>query len=131
MTTRYNTDALLRGWHASGYAPEQAEALKKHLDERFAPPPDNTCHWCGKSDTENEDDGYGPCVDITVITANGEEGFAQVTRYACFEHLEEIAEALIALGFGQHRHGGSNFLEPRSCPGYNTMRACPTPEVED
>jgi hypothetical protein len=122
-------------WAASEYhrnkTPENLAKLEAVLEKHFAVPPDNACHWCGKTDTENDDEGYGPCVDITVRTADGEEGYAQVTRYACNDHLIEITGKLMALGFGEHRHGGINFLEPQDCPGYERMADCPTPASDD
>lgn len=106
------------------------EDLLITIEETFSPPPENVCHWCGKTDSENEDDGYGPCVDITVTMANGEEGYAQVVRHACDEHLQSTAERLIELGFGLHAHGGACFLEPKDCPGARLMADCPAPEPQ-
>jgi hypothetical protein len=95
------------------------------------PPPENHCATCGRSDDDNERAGFGPLVDVQVYVAYGEEGTAAPKRYFCYEHLEPVCDALIALGFGVHRHGGINFLEPQDCPGHRDFEACPTPVVED
>lgn len=86
------------------------------------------CSWCGITETQNRQDGFGPLTDITVTTARGEEGYAEEVRYACNEHLIKQTQLLVALGYGSHRHGGINFLETDLCPGYLNMSDCPTPE---
>jgi hypothetical protein len=89
------------------------------------PPPVHKCMLC---DVTDENDWL---TDITVMTAYGEEGFAEEKRYVCEEHVEDVTSELIKMGFGSHRHGGINFLEDSSCPGYEKMELCPTPESDD
>lgn len=119
---------MLRQWHNAKISTDE---LTLWANEFFRPPPEHTCHWCGKTDSENEDDGYGPLVDIFVLVANGEEGQAEQLRYVCNDHLIEQSRALINLGYGVHKHGGTNFLEPMDCPGYDHMDDCPTPEDDE
>lgn len=112
---------------------EMTPIAKRQLESLCAEPPipDNLCFRCGKSDTENEEDGFGPLVDVSVMVANGAEGFAHVLRYVCNQHLIAVTDAFRGLGFVSHRHGGINFLEPLDCPGRGDPRACPSPEEED
>lgn len=107
---------------------EQAFLQSLHRDWE---PPQNHCHWCGKSDDDNEDDGFGPLVDFQVLVADGEEGYSRVLRYACQDHHEWLADQLVELGFGIHAHGGICFLEDQRCPGYTDLSSsCPTPEEQ-
>lgn len=97
------------------------------------PPPRHTCLVCG---TTQEGEGWYPepyMTDVTVVTAQGEEGYAHETRYVCLEDvcLQELTDALVKLGFGSHRHGGINFLEVTDCPGASKTSDCPTPEVDE
>lgn len=92
--------------------------------------PPNKCHWCDKTDDDNMADGYGPCVDIQIVIANGEEGHSDVKRYACDEHLTEVTEKLIGMGFGVHVHGGACLLEDTECIGATNYGSCPTPEEQ-
>jgi hypothetical protein len=86
------------------------------------------CHWCGKSDDDNYDDGYGGLVDFHLEVSVGEEGYSNIVRYACQEHLVWLADEFNKLGFYNHYHGSTTFIEALDCPGYNDMDACPTPE---
>lgn len=89
--------------------------------------PDGACSRCGST---AEDDYIGrPPVDITVITADGEEGYARVTQLYCDDCFVTVIEILQGLGFVDHRHGSIDFLEDMLCPGYDDMRKCPTPTV--
>jgi hypothetical protein len=108
--------------------PDSLTALLETIDRVFQPPPDHTCDWCGKTDTENLADGFGPLVDVTVMVANGEEGFSHLLKYACQEHLEWLTDEFAKLGFVSHHHGSTTLLEDRTCPGYHTYGACPTPK---
>jgi hypothetical protein len=82
------------------------------------------CSKCGKSE---EDSDWG-LIDISVITADGEEGFAYVTQLVCDDCFKPLQESLIKLGFVDHRHGGINFLEDETCcNGKNAYDNCPTP----
>lgn len=92
------------------------------------PPLPIPIHSCIRCDNNDE---FERLVDITVITSVGEEGHAEVTRYVCDDHLVDILELLVDLGFSDHRHGGINFLEDSECPGYADMHKCPTPAPED
>lgn len=81
------------------------------------------CSQCGIS----EDDDYDNyLVDFTLTVADGEEGFAQVTQFICGNCHDKMAEALIALGFKDHRHGGINFLEAKDCGGWSK---CQNPSI--
>jgi hypothetical protein len=83
------------------------------------------CSRCGKPRSE---DAHGILTDVQVVTADGEEGFADVTQLLCNEDLEEVLGGLRALGFKDHRHGGINYLEDDDCPGWGK---CPTPHDEE
>lgn len=115
-------DAAIESLRRAGYI----------VREPTPPPPENFCYKCGKTDSENEEDGFGPCVDIRVIVAYGEEGYDDVTHYVCNDHLVSVTKALIDLGFGVHKHGGIHFLEIEDCPGFSRSKSlCPTPDVDD
>lgn len=103
----------------------QLRAAGYRVEAPPPPPPPRRCHWCERTEDDNLADGYGPLVDITVVTAEGEEGYAFERRLACHEHLESITEELVGLGFGNHRHGGINFLEDPRC--YGVASRCPAP----
>lgn len=110
----------------------QAELHKAHREVQDAlAQVQRRCRVCGSTDEYNEESGYGPLVDIQVIVANGEEGFAEPIRYFCWKHAEKVLDDLITLGFAVHRHGGANFLEPHDCPGYSVMDKCPAPVIAD
>lgn len=77
---------------------------------------------CGRT---AEDEGWPFLIYITVVTSPGEEGYAEVTQALCQRHYEQVAGALIRLGFGSHNHHGTNFLDDGvTCGGYAT---CPDP----
>jgi hypothetical protein len=111
--------------------PEILEQLLAVIGRAFAVPPDHECHFCGMTDTENEDNGFGPLTDVRVIIANGEEGFADITRWVCNDHLISVTEDLRRSGFSEHRHGGINFLEDMDCPGSRNMDDCPSPAPDE
>lgn len=73
------------------------------------------------------DDG-APLTPFTVTVLPGEEGYSEVTQILCQEHNIEVAEALIALGFGSHNHHGTCTLDANAfgtaCGGYGK---CPHP----
>lgn len=98
----------------------EAEARERALPRR--------CSRCGVTENDAE---WEMLFDVRVITADGEEGFADVVQLLCNDHLIEVTEALVALGFKDHRHGGANFLEDNHCPGAERMNACPTPDGTD
>ena len=74
------------------------------------------CTRCG------QEDDY--LTSVQVVTAQGEEGFADITHLFCQLCLVEVTTTLTELGFKDHRHGGVNFLEDMDCPGWN---GCVTP----
>lgn len=76
------------------------------------------CSVCGVKD---EDEYLTP---IEVAIAQGEEGSSQVTMYRCQEHLAEIQEGLVALGFVTHEHGSTAYLEDGECPGAIQPKQC-------
>lgn len=100
-------------------------ALHAALEEEYGPPPVPDCDWCGRAEDSEEQEPWGPLVDFTVTVAEGEEGFAHKRMLACFECMAEVSTDLIEIGFGVHRHGGTNYLEPTDCPGHAQFGACP------
>lgn len=85
----------------------------------------NKCSKCGKDIEETE---WGMFFDISVIVADREEGFAYVTQYLCDTCFDVMLDAIIELGFVDHRHGGINYLEDMNCcDGENAYENCPTP----
>lgn len=85
------------------------------------------CSHCG---THEGDTPNCSLVEVSVITAEGEEGFAYVTQLLCDEEncLPRVLGALHDLGFVNHHHGSIDFLEdPKCCNGRNTYEDCPTP----
>lgn len=93
----------------------------------YPPLPENTCFICGRTDSDNYEAGWGPCVDVTVQVAYEEEGFSHVKKYVCNDHLIDMVDAFKALGFRSHHHGSTTLLEDDTCPGYDHPSACPTP----
>lgn len=77
-------------------------------------PPEPVCSRCGMPEFESE---WGRLLDVRVVVAEGEEGFADLTQLLCDKHAGEAIDALRRLGFRDHRHGGTNLLEDRACPG--------------
>jgi len=92
------------------------------------PPPDNTCATCGKNDTQNERDGYGPLTDVVIVLAASEEGHSELKKFLCQEHLVAFTNHMQDLDLVVHVHGGICYLEDVSCPGYLSPAQCPTPE---
>lgn len=96
-----------------------------------APPPplpENVCVSCGATESESE---WGCLTDVRVIIADGEEGYADLKKYVCEECLEPMQDALCALGFKDHRHGGINYLEDAKCVGALDTGKCPTPDLDE
>jgi hypothetical protein len=101
------------------------ERMREQLARLEATPePVDVCAVCG---TPKEQTEWGLLTDVTVVTADGQEGYSNVTLLLCDEHFRDIADGLIALGFVDHRHGSTSTLEDSSCPGYEDMEACLTP----
>lgn len=107
---------------------DKLESLVQVVMDYFKPPEDNKCFKCGCTDSDNWDNGFGPCVDVCVMIANGEEGFSHISKYVCNDHLIEIVDAFKALGFRSHHHGSTTLLEDDQCPGYTDWLTCPTPK---
>lgn len=109
----------------------EAHGFKVEKAKEYVPPR-HRCVRCGKrQDSTRYPEPY--MTDVTVEIAGGEEGHTIITKYVCLENscLNEMTDALMALGFKDHRHGGINFLEPQDCPGANDMDACPTPAKDE
>lgn len=87
------------------------------------------CHWCDKTNEDNESDGYGPLIDFRLIVSDGEEGYSNVLRYACQGCFETIQPKLVEIGFGVHAHGGICFMEDGRCPERHGG-VCPSPEEQ-
>jgi hypothetical protein len=124
----WDPDILIaaRRWYGSPND-ETLEELKEAVRVRFAPIPDNLCSWCGKSDSENEEDGFGRLVPVSVSMADGQEGQACITQWLCNDHLIFLSEEFQRLRFVDHNHGGANFLEDVNCPGFENLEECPSP----
>lgn len=99
--------------------------LQRQIDaiQSYEEPIDH-CAVCHRTLDEVE---FEMLTDVTVIVADGEEGYSNVTLLLCYEHLDPVAEALCKLGFIDHRHGSTSTLEDQNCPGHKRMEDCPTP----
>lgn len=91
-------------------------------------PPEPVCSRCSKPESE---DVHGILTPVQVVTAEGEEGYADVTQLLCNDDLEEVLAGLMALGFKDHRHGGINYLEDDECKATYGSAGCPTPHDEE
>ena len=91
---------------------------------REQPEPVYLCAVCHRSPDEVD---YETFTDVTVVTADGEEGYSNVTLLLCNDHLIAVTDGLQKLGFIDHHHGSTSTLEDRNCPGYTDMFQCPTP----
>lgn len=99
--------------------------LEERLDHlRATEDPTYSCANCGRS---KDDVDYGLLTDVTVIIADGEEGYSNVTLLLCDDDLVRVALGLRNLGFIDHRHGSTSTLESPNCAGYDNMDDCPTP----
>lgn len=89
------------------------------------------CSQCDVSedDTEDWEEFEWPgLTDFTVICADGEEGYANITQYLCARCFGPVRDGLVALGFKDHRHGSINFLEDEDCClDGDAYHNCPTP----
>jgi hypothetical protein len=109
------------------------EALYKRLQEsndaalgpsarllRKAIRPPRVCSKC----SINEDDARdGYLSEMSVITQPGEEGFSHVTMWLCGECEGPILKAVMDLGFKNHMHGGTAFLQDHECEaGYDSCQ---------
>lgn len=115
-----------------GFAAIYAEGYYDALTPAETPEPAPLrCFFCACTEEDNRRNGWGPLTDIRVIVAEGEEGYGNILRLVCNDHLITTTVGLAELGFADHRHGGINFLEDPKCPGAARYGDCPTPEVED
>lgn len=71
---------------------------------------------CSRCKGDGEDTLSQSFVDFTVTCAAGEEGYASIRQWICDDCLPAMQDALIALGFKDHHHGGINYLEDVECP---------------
>lgn len=74
--------------------------------------PDKVCSKCLQAEPDTFD-GY--LIEVSVITQPDEEGFSYVTMWLCSLCQESILEALMELGFKNHMHGGTAFLQDYDC----------------
>lgn len=80
---------------------------------RCVPPlPPLHCSKCNASEEE-----VGWLIEVRVTTNPGEEGYSEVVMSLCDNCDTAILEGLRALGFLNHDHGGTAFLQDDSCPG--------------
>lgn len=82
------------------------------------------CSVCGAAENQ------ASLLDVTVLVADGEEGHAWIMQLLCSSHAPAVIQTLYAAGFKDHRHGTSNHLEDRECPGFHDHKKCPTPDDE-
>lgn len=98
------------------------EAFDAALDKLYAPPPEDTCSWCGATDSDTEDMEFEwpGLVDIEITVAQYEEGYSHVKKFVCSKDYYKVIPPLVELGFGDHRHGGICHLEAddAECGGY-------------
>lgn len=119
---------------AAGRVIQAANARAAIANLRTIPPwneveePEDQCSICGVN--ESETTGWTGLIDVRVAMAWGEEGAADITMLLCSDHFPHIRASLLILGFGDHRHGGINFLEATWCPGANGG-VCPTPQEDE
>lgn len=112
----------------------KVEDLKQQLqeaqrEEEEKAHSERKCRVCGEKDEQyGGQNGY--LVDFDFVIADREEGFSNAKGWLCEEHLSTVTDALIQAGLGLHVHGGICFLEDTSCPGYQTRKACATPEKQ-
>jgi hypothetical protein len=94
------------------------------LSLRREPEPERVCSRCGVRESLTE---FGHLIDIRVIIADREEGFADITQLICDTDIRILQIKLMELGFKDHRHGSIDFLEDIECPGFEDMDKCKTP----
>jgi hypothetical protein len=89
------------------------------------------CAICGIGEDENREIYGGPLIPVQLLVNTGEEGFSDVKRFYCDEHIDDVRNAVLPLGLGSHRHGSTTIVEsdPSVCGGYGK---CPhfDPESE-
>lgn len=103
---------------------EIARLEAKIAELRAQPEPTYHCAICRITPEELD---YEPLTDVTVVVADGEEGYSSVTLLLCEDDLARVADGLQELGFTDHRHGSTSTLEDPRCPGFHDMDLCPDP----
>jgi hypothetical protein len=107
----------------------ETDDLNDHIDEVHntdygkIETPELHCSKCGilESDTE-----FNSLLDFEVITRNSEEGFSDVLMWLCDDCAQPMITALKDLGFKNHDHGGTAFLQDDDCPdGYEKCKKQP------
>jgi hypothetical protein len=117
--------ALAGGYCGMVYGDNMCTLPRGHYGRCGPQAPERSCSVCGVSE---DDTAWGSLVDVRVVIADGEEGFADITQLLCDKHLEHMQIGLSDLGFKDHRHGSINYLEDESCSGaHGRMDNCPTP----
>lgn len=96
-------------------------------------PPELRCSQCGRIDEETYELEWSGLIDIRVMTAEGEEGYDDLTQLLCAECWGPVLAAIQGAGFRHHRHGGIRFLEDVDCPGGGNVvgGVCPNPREGD
>ena len=78
---------------------------------------------CSKCRIAEEDTPDNYLSEMSVITQPGEEGFSHVTMWLCGECEGPILKGLMDLGFKNHMHGGTAFLQDHECEaGYDSCQ---------
>lgn len=108
-------------------------ALYDDLRLKDQPPPERRCSRCGATEDDTDEMEWPGLIDVRVVTAEGEEGYGDVTQLLCANCFPTVQGALHELGFKHHHHGGANFLEDEGCPGAGHMigGVCPFPQDAD
>jgi hypothetical protein len=109
---------------------DPAEATRKlaALGYQVTPPspplPVAHCALCGLTEEENRKWYGSGLVPVELIVNSGEEGFSDVKRFYCDEHIDDVRNAVLMLGLGSHRHGSTTFIEadPTICGGYGKCK---------
>jgi hypothetical protein len=100
------------------------EQLLDTIKDYYKPPPPLECFVCGatEEDTETEWNQFQwpGLMEIEITVAAGEEGYSHVKKYVCARDQVRITDALVELGFGDHRHGSTTAMEAPDniCGGY-------------
>ena len=70
---------------------------------------------------------------MRVVTADGEEGYDDLTQLLCAQCWPAVIAAIQGAGFKHHGHGGIRFLEDQDCSGAGHVvgGACTTPLEHD
>lgn len=95
--------------------------------------PEPVCSRCGKTDDDTMDLEWPGLIDVRVITAEGEEGYDDVTQLLCADCFPGVMDAIQGAGFKHHSHGGIRYLDDQRCPGAGHVIGgeCPSPSEHD